>query len=81
MTRRGTAELELNLTKGVCLLQGTFEKRGRRILWLERGGATCGSNPMQDWLLVIAPLATVVYFVKYPDQFADVVSWLSRWIQ
>jgi hypothetical protein len=26
---------------------------------------------MRDWLLVSAPLATVIYFVAYPGQFAD----------
>jgi len=35
---------------------------------------------MQDWLLVVAPLAAVIYFVEYPDRFADVMGWLTRWI-
>jgi hypothetical protein len=30
---------------------------------------------MREWLLVLAPVAVVIYFVIYPDQFAALVHW------
>jgi hypothetical protein len=32
---------------------------------------------MRDWLLVILPLALVVYFVVFPDHFASVMRWVD----
>jgi hypothetical protein len=36
---------------------------------------------MQDWLLVVTSLAAVLYFLTYPDQFTEIMGWLTRWIQ
>jgi hypothetical protein len=36
---------------------------------------------MQDWLLLIAPLAVSIYFIEYPDQFAEIMRWLTGWIE
>jgi len=33
-----------------------------------------------DWLLVLGPIAGVVYFLVYPDQFGLFVAWASRLI-
>jgi hypothetical protein len=42
---------------------------------------------MRDWLLILTPLAVVLYFVMYPDQLEpfvywvnSTVSWLTGWI-
>ena len=33
---------------------------------------------MRDWLLMLAPLALVLYFVIYPDQFSAFMSWAAQ---
>ena len=33
---------------------------------------------MRDWLLLLGPIALIVYFLAYPDQFSAFVSWASR---
>ena len=35
----------------------------------------CGGIPMRDWLLVLAPVVAVGYFVVHPDQFTIVMDW------
>jgi hypothetical protein len=37
-------------------------------------------EPMRDWLLLLAPIALIVYFLAYPDQFSAFVSWASHLI-
>jgi hypothetical protein len=37
-----------------------------------------GNYPMRDWLLVLAPLATALYFTIHPDQFRASLDWLTR---
>jgi hypothetical protein len=32
---------------------------------------------MRDWLLVLLPLALVLYFVVFPDHFDLVLGWLD----
>ena len=32
---------------------------------------------MQDWVLVIAPLAAMLYFLAFQDQFRELLSWVS----
>jgi hypothetical protein len=36
---------------------------------------------MRDWLLVIAPIGAIVYFVMHPDQFKAFIDWFARLIQ
>jgi hypothetical protein len=33
---------------------------------------------MRDWLLLLAPLALVLYFAIYPDQFSAFMSWAAQ---
>ena len=33
---------------------------------------------MREWLLVIAPLAVVLYFLTFPDQLSMLSSWLMQ---
>ena len=33
---------------------------------------------MRDWLLLLAPVVLVIYFLAYPDQFSAFMSWASR---
>jgi hypothetical protein len=33
---------------------------------------------MRDWLLLLAPIAFIVYFLIYPDQFSTFVAWASH---
>ena len=32
---------------------------------------------MRDWLLVLAPIATVTYFVAHPDEFRAFMAWFG----
>jgi hypothetical protein len=31
---------------------------------------------MRDWLLALAPLALVIYFVMYPAKFYGLIQWM-----
>ena len=31
---------------------------------------------MRDWLLMALPVGLVIYFLIYPDQFNELVTWL-----
>jgi hypothetical protein len=33
---------------------------------------------MRDAILLLAPVAIVIYFLVYPDQFAAFLAWVSR---
>ena len=33
---------------------------------------------MQDWLLVVAPIALITYFLEYPSQMTALINWLER---
>ncbi len=33
---------------------------------------------MRDWLLLLAPIVLVIYFLAYPDQFSALMSWASH---
>jgi hypothetical protein len=33
---------------------------------------------MRDWLLLLAPIALVAYFMVYPDQFSAFLAWASH---
>ena len=32
---------------------------------------------MQDWVLITAPLAAMLYFLAFQDQFRALLSWVS----
>ena len=32
---------------------------------------------MRDWLLILVPVATALYFTVHPDQFIATLDWLS----
>lgn len=36
-----------------------------------------GDRPMRDWFLPVAPIAVVVYFVVFPDQFNTLLDWAA----
>jgi len=35
---------------------------------------------MRDWILLLAPIVLIVYFLAYPSQFGTFVSWASQFI-
>jgi hypothetical protein len=35
---------------------------------------------MQDWVLITAPLAAVLYFLAFQYQFRELLSWMSALI-
>jgi len=36
---------------------------------------------MRDWLLLLAPLAAVIYFLIFPDQFKELLARLAVFVQ
>ena len=36
---------------------------------------------MRDFILLLAPVALVIYFVIYPHQFAAFLAWISSWLR
>jgi hypothetical protein len=43
-----------------------------------KGGARLlKALPMREWLLVILPLALVLYFLAFPDQLGSTVDWVQ----
>lgn len=36
---------------------------------------------MRDWLLLLAPLAAVLYFLLFPDQLRDLLTRLEAFFQ
>jgi hypothetical protein len=33
---------------------------------------------MRDWLLTLTPIALIIYFLLYPDQFTAFISWAQQ---
>ncbi len=44
-------------------------------------GRSCRALPMRDCVLILAPLAAVIYFLVYQDQFRELLAWLTIQIQ
>ena len=44
----------------------------------KRDGEACGDFPMQEWLLILSPLALTLYFAVNQDQFARLLGWLTQ---
>ena len=36
---------------------------------------------MREWLLVLAPVAVVGYFIMFPDQYGAFVYWAERLVR
>jgi hypothetical protein len=45
---------------------------------MARADDLAGVAPMQDWLLILAPIATVAYFLIHPGVFPAFMSWFAR---
>jgi len=39
-------------------------------------GYAHGGKPMREWLLVIAPLTVIFYFLAFPEQLGPAVDWV-----
>jgi hypothetical protein len=35
---------------------------------------------MRDWLLVLAPIGLIVYFLVYPERFSTLVGWAEQFV-
>jgi hypothetical protein len=33
---------------------------------------------MQDWLLILAPIAAITYFLAHPGEFIAFMNWFAR---
>ena len=44
-------------------------------------GQSCRALPMRDWIIILAPLAATIYFLVYPDQFKELLAWLTVLVQ
>ncbi len=42
---------------------------------------SCRSVAMRDWILLAAPMAAAIYFLVYPDQFRELLAWITVLIQ
>jgi hypothetical protein len=38
------------------------------------------ANPMRDAIFMLAPVALVIYFVAYPDQFSAFLNWAGQFL-
>lgn len=54
----------------LCWRLGRFERM------LRRGRVSWGVMPMRDWVLTLAPLAVVMYFLLLPSHFTALIKWL-----
>jgi hypothetical protein len=54
-----------------------IERAGTRRI-MARADDLAGVAPMQDWLLVLTPMATVVYFLVHPGAFSAFMDWFAR---
>ena len=36
---------------------------------------------MRDWKLVIAPVAAIIYFTIFQDQFVAMIGWAERFVR
>lgn len=55
----------------LCWRLGRFERMMRR-----DAGNLWGVMPMRDWVLILAPLAVVMYFLLFPSHFTALIKWL-----
>jgi len=65
---------------GPALLFDWASGRKGRAHIVRLGATSCGVTLMRDWVLVLTPIAVVVYFIVYPDQFHAFMMWIERLI-
>jgi hypothetical protein len=41
------------------------------------GATYAGEIPMRDLVLMMAPPATIFYFLAFPDQFRELLAWAA----
>ncbi len=44
-------------------------------------GYNLASFAMRDWIMILAPVAATTYFLVYPDQFREFLTWLTILVQ
>ena len=42
---------------------------------------SCRSVAMRDWILLSAPMAAAIYFLVDPDQFRELLAWITALVQ
>jgi len=35
---------------------------------------------MREWYLPLAPVAAIIYFLVFPDQFSALIAWATRFV-
>jgi hypothetical protein len=35
---------------------------------------------MRDWIIILAPLAAIIYFLVFPSDFTAMIAWFARLI-
>jgi len=35
---------------------------------------------MRDWILLLAPVVAITYFVAYPQQFGELLNWARNFV-
>jgi len=36
---------------------------------------------MREWIVAVAPLTAVMYFLVFPDQLGEIVRWLAVYVR
>ena len=39
-----------------------------------------GERPMRDLIFMLAPVALIIYFVVFPDQFGALLGWAGQYV-
>lgn len=39
-----------------------------------------GERPMRDLIFMLAPVALIIYFVVFPDQFGALLGWAGHYV-
>jgi hypothetical protein len=65
-----------------------LDSPGPQIFWRLIGRVASGAGfwgsipaegpPMREWLLVLLPIALIVYFVVYPARLIELMAWIGR---
>jgi hypothetical protein len=45
------------------------------------GDDLAGNTPIRDLLLILSPLAIILYFLVYPDQLKALTVWMASFLQ
>jgi len=41
---------------------------------------SCKALAMREWIVAVAPLTAVIYFLVFPDQLGELVRWLAVYV-